>query len=301
MKKFVLRTLVFLLLFVPLIYWTFSLADGYTDPFYIRFTTPRQNSLILGTSRAAQGLHPDVINKVLDSDIFNYAFTKAHSPFGPIYLNSIRKKIDQNAKNGLFIVTVDPWSISCKAADPNNPSTFREVGLFLDKTGLVNSNPNPGYLTYSFNNKYYKLVFPDSSPMFLHTNGWLEVTIDMDSASVAERTKRKLIDYKTKDLLVYKFSALRLDYLAKTIKFLRQHGDVYLVRLPMDQGMMEIENKLMPTFENKMLDIVHLASGYLDLTKHNTSFGYNDGNHLDKYSGKQVSKMIAEWIKGQKK
>lgn len=60
-------------------------ADGYTDPFYIRFTTPKQNNLILGTSRAAQGLQPDVFKDILETDVYNYAFTVTHSPYGPTY------------------------------------------------------------------------------------------------------------------------------------------------------------------------------------------------------------------------
>ena len=41
-------------------------ADGNLDPFYIRFTTPKQKNMILGTSRAAQGLQPSIFDNVLN-------------------------------------------------------------------------------------------------------------------------------------------------------------------------------------------------------------------------------------------
>ena len=46
----------------------FSLADGTTDDAYLKFTTPKQGSLILGSSIAAQGIHPKELNAVLKRD-----------------------------------------------------------------------------------------------------------------------------------------------------------------------------------------------------------------------------------------
>ena len=101
-------------------------------PFYVRFTSPTQHNLIIGTSRAAQGIQPTVLNEIIpNKSFFNYAFTAAQSPFGPVYLKSIQKKIDTTTKNGIFIVTVDPWSISSKSKDPNDSSKFRENNLAL--------------------------------------------------------------------------------------------------------------------------------------------------------------------------
>ena len=48
----------------------FSLADGATDAFYLKFATPKQSSLIVGSSRAAQGIIPNIIN---DNDINTFS------------------------------------------------------------------------------------------------------------------------------------------------------------------------------------------------------------------------------------
>ena len=41
-----------------------SLAEGTTDPFYIRSIMPKKSSLINGSFRAAQDLKPEIINRV---------------------------------------------------------------------------------------------------------------------------------------------------------------------------------------------------------------------------------------------
>ena len=91
MKKFIVNICLFLIIVLLTILGVFWQADGKTDPFYLRFTTDKQNSLILGTSRAAQGLLPEVLNSKLNrDDFFNYSFTLGHSPYGPTYLKSIK-------------------------------------------------------------------------------------------------------------------------------------------------------------------------------------------------------------------
>ena len=103
--------------------------------------------------------------------------------------------------------------------------------------------------------------------------------------------------YKTENLPQYQFSSLRLEYLQKTIEFLNQHGNVYLVRLPLHPDMMVIDNLLMPDFNEKIEQLAPLSKGYFDMTVYNDEFSYTDGNHLYKSSGKIVTDKIAQWIK----
>ena len=89
---------------------------GGVDAFYGRFASPAAGSLVLGTSRAAQGIRPAVLAARLagqfEGPLLNYAFTLTHSPYGPAYLASIRRKLRPGVRHGLFIVAVDPWSLS---------------------------------------------------------------------------------------------------------------------------------------------------------------------------------------------
>lgn len=298
MKRFITQLLIFSVLAISigivLIGWK---ADGYTDPFYMRFTTSKKSNLIIGTSRAAQGLQPKVFRDLLNKDFFNYSFTVAHSPFGSIYLESIKKKIKKDDEFGVYIVAVDPWSISSTTFDPNDSINFRENKLSLGNTKWVNVKPNIQYLFNNFNGKYYELFFPNRQKTFLHDDGWFEVTVSMDSIKLNKRISNKIKNYKENNLSKYKYSSCRFDYLINTINYLKQYGEVYLVRLPIHPKMMEIEEELMPDF-NRLIN--NLSSDfdvkYLDMTPSNSNYLYTDGNHLYKSSGKDVSLEIAQWI-----
>ena len=98
MRRFVLQLFLISIITLSVISFIFLKADGYTDPFYIRFTTPKQQNLILGTSRAAQGIQPRFFKEMMGVDIYNYAFTIGQSPYGPVYLKSIKRKFNYNEK-----------------------------------------------------------------------------------------------------------------------------------------------------------------------------------------------------------
>lgn len=296
------KKVTFLVLAVFVILFGISFfADGYTDTSYIRFTTPKQKNFILGTSRAAQGLQPDVFKNVLGIDIYNYSFTVTQSPYGKVYFESLLNKHNK-IKGGVFILTVDPWSISSLSDNPDDLNQFRENDLCLGNTRNNDSSPNFEYLYKNLKGRYIDIVFPlskISKNTFLHKNGWLEIRrIPMDSISVNKRTLDKIESYKTNALPKYKLSQVRIDYLLKTVKYFKNYGDVYIVRLPLDSGMMKIENQLMSNFDEVINEVIMLSDGYLDFTPHNNNYQYTDANHLYKDSGKIVSREIAEWIKG---
>lgn len=298
MKKFLMLAFTFIALTCCIFLFLLSLADGSTDPFYLRFTSPKQSNLILGTSRSAQGLQPSLFSEQLGQSFYNYSFTIAHSPYGPAYYNSILKKLDPAVKNGIFILTVDPWSISTKNEFPNDSSSFAENSLCVGNTVMVNSSPNFEYLLKNLKGKYYTAITGDiGSGMFLHDDGWLEVSIPMDSIAMKNRRTKKIEEYKNENLPHFHFSSVRTQYLEKTIHYLKAHGSVYIVRLPIDPEILKIEHNLMPDFEQKIAAVIALSDGYLDLTKDTKNYTFTDGNHLYKSSGREVSEFIATWIK----
>jgi hypothetical protein len=298
MKEFFIKACIFFVLVLIAVIFIFSSANGYTDPFYIRFTTSKQTSLILGTSRAAQGIQPEILNKILHrKDIFNYSFTIIDSPFGPTYLNSIKKKLNLKTKKGIFILSVDPWSISSKGDNPNDTISFIEKRRHLGRSRFVNMNPNFLYLLKNYDKSYINLFLLNDKSTFLHKDGWLEVTVNMDSDLVKNRILEKINDYKLNNLPFYKFSSKRLEYFIETIEFLKHYGNVYLVRLPVHPLMNQLDEELMPNF-NFIIENISAEKHvpYLDLTKKNDRYLFTDGGHLFKDSGKIVSKEIAEWI-----
>lgn len=296
MKRFILQTSLFVLAVVLSFGGILFLADGETDQLYLRFTSPRQENMIIGTSRAAQALQPAAMNDILDKKIFNYAFTISHSPYGPVYLKSIQRKLKPGTQDGVFIVCVDPWSISSETGNPNDSLNFREVNQALDNTWLVNMYPNPVYLLQHFDGKYIKLLNQPWNFMELHKDGWLEVKLNNDTALFNKRLQVKLDDYTRYFLPTYKYSSLRFSYAIKTLDFLKQHGEVYLVRIPIHPEMQKIEDKLMPQFDSLMDVLANHSTAYFDYKFLNDSLVYTDGNHIYKPSGTDLSRRLAKDI-----
>ena len=299
MGRFFIKLFIFLALCYSSIHWISSRADGNTDNFYLKFTTPPKVSLILGTSRASQAIMPSILNSILkNEDMYNFAFTGDNSPYGKAYLTCIKRKLKSNSKNGLFILSVDPWSISCNAEEMLNPNSFKENNLILS-TPLVNLQPNIFYL-FKFCDHKYSLLRTKSnskSSMFLHDDGWLEVNISMKENEIKKRTDAKIARYKTFYKETY-FSKIRFDYLVETIKYLQLKGKVYLVRLPISKEMKQIELALQPNFDAKMDSVSRKYNiKYINFINDNHEYNYTDGNHLHKSSGAEISKKIALIIK----
>lgn len=295
MKKFLIETILFLAIIIVSVYLVFLQANGKSDPFYSKTTSPKQTSLILGTSKAAQGLIPEILHPYLQKNIYNFSFTVAHSPFGPTYLNAIQKKIEPNTKNGIFIITIDPWSISSDGADPNNEYQFDEAKSFMGTISSFSSNPNVSYLLNSFDDNYIKILI-NFSLMEVHSDGWLEVFPPMDSIAIENKIAEKILEHTLK-LEKFQFSKTRFEYLKKTIEILKNHGKVYLVRLPVCPEITKIEAELIPDFDLKINDLANEEELlYLNLINSGTKFTFIDGIHLSKDSAKEVSRKVGEWI-----
>ena len=299
MKRFLTRVVMFSVVTVGVFLGVLSTADGWTDAYYLRFTTPTQQSLIVGTSRAAQGLQPAVFDSLLNLNIYNYAFTFGHSPYGPTYLHSIKAKVDTSSTNGTFIVAVDPWSLCSSKAAPNDSLLFEERDRMLATTPCVNCKPNFTYLIDHLSGRYYSTLFRNKGSYHLHDDGWLAITVNMDEDKVRKRTVSKIREYREGSFIEKTYSSLRFAYLQKTIDYLKRYGEVYLVRLPVGPEMLALETEFDPLFEERMQQLAPKTAGYLDLTPQGDRFRYTDGNHLATVSAPEVSRKVAVWMKNQ--
>lgn len=276
------------------------LADGNSDSVYERYTSPKQTSLIIGTSKSAQGLQPKEFNRILGLyDVYNYSFNLGQSPYGPAYFKSIRRKLDTSSKKGVFILTVDPYSVSSLNSDQSNG--FKEDNSSVGQIKNVNSFLNFDYLINHYNYKFIYLITKKISYVnddFIHKDGWFEVNINMSPNAVEKRTKKKIKEYN-KNSSNYVFSNKRYEFFEKTIEYLNRYGEVYLVRLPVSTPFLKMENSVFSGFENKIKNTSEKYNvPYLNMTDMDVdSFQYTDGNHLYKGSGRHVSQIIAHWIK----
>lgn len=304
MRRFLLHTLVFLTIVLLSCLYVFMQADGHTDAFYVKFTTPKQQSLIIGSSRAAQGLQPQYIDSLLgNSTIYNYAFSRVHTPYGAPYLESIKKKLDTTSANGVFILEVNPWTVCGKIENKSTTAEFWEESSFLGTVEQVTIRPNFYYLLNFYEGRNVEILTKKGEnyhgeDLYVHDNGWYQVRLVDSESRKQERIKSTLKSYERIKEEYVGLSKARMEYLRKTIEYLQNFGTVYLVRLPIQEEMLMIEDDLLPNFDtvietlsNKM-DIL-----YINGTKQNLDYDYIDGHHLDIASGKAYSIVLANEIK----
>jgi hypothetical protein len=290
---------------------TSYMIGGAVDPYYNKISAPHQSALIIGTSRAAQGLVPDIIEaeaSCLSYDIFNFAFTLTTSPYGASYLSAIKNKIHPETRKSLFILSVDPWSLSTTSSNHDKDVEIDHKS-FLTNLDQVNGHPNLPYLWSNLTRGWgygivkeiehlgLSMISEQSiniagSRSYLHKDGWLEVYSNMNPQYVATNTLRKTASYRD-NLGQTEISAYRIEYLKKTMDYLRSYGTVVLIRLPVSQTMIDLEDQLSPEFDKMIAQIATDAEvSFVNLIEYSSQYSYTDGNHLYKTSARQVSEIV---------
>jgi hypothetical protein len=267
---------------------------------------------VLGTSRAAQAIKPSVLAAQLgaryEGPWLNYAFTLAESPYGPGYLSSIQRKLAPGTRHGLFVLAVDPWSLSLPKdvhyRDSDFPRfrhfkevVFPEEKSMVSRLASVSQSPNLDYLAHYLHKPFYQLLLDTDTARVierLHPDGWLEIALPPPTANAAllqRRTAEKLVTYRA--LAATSKVAVARDYsLWQTILFLREHGQVVLVRLPTGPAMTALERQYAPGFDSAMSTLARsLGVPYLNYL--DQPYPTNDGNHLTRAAAAQLSQRLA--------
>ena len=301
MKTFLIKSLSFFLIIILLLTLFLHHYGGYVDYFYNKFTTPKASSMIIGDSRALQGIQPEIINNTLKNEgfelpMFNFSFTIAQGLIGPLYRKSILRKIDTNTKKGLFIIAINPWMLGSKKENNNDKGEFKESGTPPHNMNFVSMNPNFEYLLKNYNYFHFKAVFRKKS--FLHKDGWLEENNLPKDSLIFKNWKNNQINMFTGFIEGYKVSEFRKTSLDTLIKDLKKYGRVYLVSTPIDKDILEIENRFYPDFDKDMDALAKLNNiSYLNFnTAISQSYTTYDGHHIDKFGGKPFTKAICDSI-----
>lgn len=308
-KKSILKLSLFSILPLLIIGYAVFLTGKQTDDFYKRFTSPPQHSLILGSSRGS-GINPAILDQIIQPKypnvkFYNYAFTWGHSPFGPKYLESIRKKLDPKTKDGIYVLIVEPTALMVTRSKPDSPEYYFENDKSVAKTNFVNINPNLEYLIesydYSLTRALNLKIIPPKNPMAnveVLDNGKMEVKIikDFSPQKRIEENKRKMFEFQ-KRIDDLKWSEKREKYLAETITFLQKHGKVILLRMPIYKTPYQIENDAVPFFDSRMQEIAKKYkvsyTNYNQIPNHYKSI---DEVHLESNSMNEFSKRLGEKI-----
>lgn len=299
MKKFLLKIEPYFVAVLVVLAILGSYADGNTDDNYMHFAVKKPKNMILGDSRGSQGVVPGILKKKLSADFDNFSLNIVESPYGQVYFKALKRKLDPETKNGIFILTVSPWNLSLNKLIKKEKD-FPEEHSPLNDMYSYDRVPNYEYLLKHYTRSWFKIYTEreesGKSNTFLHDDGWLEVTINMHKDSVATRTHKKEQFYK--DLAnTVELSPERLKAINEMINYLRTKGKVYIVRLPTSRGLSTIENEKYPHFNKLMSDMARKQNvKFFDFSGNYAEYEYTDGNHLYKESSKKLTAQIADSI-----
>ncbi|WP_280695038.1 hypothetical protein [Chryseobacterium sp. H1D6B] len=299
MKKFLFKIAFYVLGAALLFAFLGSYADGNTDDNYMHFAVEKPENIILGDSRGSQAVQPRFLENKLHRKFDNFALNVVQSPYGPIYLKALKRKIKPDTKDGIFILTVDPWNLSLNKY-VKKPKDFPEEHSPLKNMYFYNLSPNYEYLLKNYGRSWFKIYSEREaagrSNTYLHKDGWMEVTVTMQKDSLAKRDIEKLNFYKNL-AKTQNLSQTRLNSLEDIIKFLKDKGKVYLVRIPASKDITALEKSYAPDFDEKMKQLSKKHQiPFFDFSPKFNEYIYTDGNHMYKESGKVFTAQIADSI-----
>lgn len=170
---------------------------------------------------------------------------------------------------------------------------FQENGTFID-FDPTQALPEYRYFLNHYSNPYYSLFLPIKVKKHLEDNEGKKPS----EAFIKKHQNAKIEYYKKEHLYADTLSATRLQSLNNLITTLNGQGKVYLVRLPISEEMIALEEEYAPNFKEMMVELSeNHGVGFIDFYPIADQFLCPDGNHLFGPDAVRVSKMIGEFIK----
>jgi hypothetical protein len=255
------------------------------------------NSLIIGTSKAEK-LPTSELNAgtIQYEPFYNFAFNLGMSPYGPVYNKQIIKRVTEMPKSDkkkVFLLCVDPWAFSNSKKFPNDSTKFYETETEINFIADSKLSPIHYFL------KYYRQSYIN---LFLPQNDAPVVESRPDSSFIDKHMSSKIAAYRKHNFENSAFSQLRYSYFEKLIVELKNHGEVYLVRLPVSRQMIELEKEYMQDFGYKIQSTANKNNiGFIDFYPEAVNYLCPDGNHLYWEDAASVSKKISQFIQLTKK
>ena len=272
--------------------------SGVVDHFYGKFTSPKQHSLIVGESKSFMGVRPSIITErmadMYEMPMYNYAFTIAQTAFGELLLKSIERKIAPGTKNGLFILSVNPWVLSERPEDDVENGVFFERDVPPNNMYFVSMKPNPEYVLKNFESFNFKGIFRQIST--LEEDGWQDVkSIPTDSADIKMLNRENEKWFSTK-AIEWKKSDYRLRKFAETVTMLQKYGTVVIIRMPSSKAITEIEQLYWPELDSQLQSIS--AKSGVQFINFNGQYVYPtfDGIHFDHKTGIAFTQALCDSI-----
>ncbi|MEQ8706291.1 MAG: hypothetical protein RIC19_20325 [Phaeodactylibacter sp.] len=264
------------------------------DCFYPKLTH-RAEHLILGVSRAAVGIAPEVLKSELGlkERVLNFAFIGAVTPYGPDYSRLVHRKIAKGEEPPVFILSVHPDNLS----KIKNRDLWRERSHPVYDLFFVNLNPNVEYILRNIRRKKATLI--NFKPTALSASfrffegGWMGLE-GRRAAEFLEEEAETIIRLTNKKIPAPE----RLKALSDLVASLNALGSVILVRMPVSPDVREKEDAIFPDFDEKLKGLAARADvPYLDFSEQSSDFTFFDAHHLNVEGSRVFTRVLAKAIK----
>lgn len=311
MKSFLMKFGLFVLLLGAVyFYYVDQLSQGFVDDYYGKFTG-KSGSLILGVSRAHDGLVPSILEEELElqesaKPLFNFAFEKTQSPYGEVYLEAVKKKLKDSDGQGVFILSVTPGTFTVKkGVDEDEILELDRETMMLYEVKDPSADPNYDYIINYYPDALYTVYTSKSkekSVHYYHEDGWDEFRTEIPGYTVSkeqmEEWTLKTIEAGKNLIREERISDYRLHWLEETIRYLQGRGEVYLVRLPIDTRFIYIEDDYWPKF-NTIMEGLGAKYGipYFNYVQPKYQFETFDGSHMTSKGAQEFTRLFARELK----
>lgn len=277
-----------------------KLSQGPVDELYYKFTQ-KSDGLILGLSRADKGIVPailsDELNPNLHTTITNFA--SYQSFYGETYLKSIKSKLEDSNGKGIFILAVGPGSFSAPSGMTKEQIKNLDEKTAFGKVSNFTQAPNYDYLTCCYAYPLYNIFFNNAQweNLVSHQDGWNEVPRVTETRSITDSDIRHWTEltlrFSKQKIKKSDYSEYRFNYFLETISFLKNKGTVYLVRLPISNTVLQLENESWKEFDSKMENVAtEYNIPYFSYTTHPNDYMTYDGSHLLSKSAIEFTKVL---------
>ncbi len=299
MKKFIYKTIIYGIGFLLLLFIFINSFGSYIDYFYLKFTTPKASSMVIGDSRSFQGIQPELIDSLVsdsfyDKSLYNYSFTIGQFSYDSVNYISMKRKHNEKANNGLYILSIHPWVLS-EPKEGIRGHYNRILKVAPHTISDPNKYPNIEYMFKHFDDFNFKGAFRRNS--VLHKTGWLEnrnLPKNEHEYIYNCNTQYKMYQSFSKD---WKPSDEKILYLKLMISYFKIHGTVILVQMPIDEKLKAIERQYWDDFDEVAVSISkEFQVLYLNYNESNTTYEFYDGNHLNREGSKNFSIDLANKI-----
>ena len=306
LKSFVIKLFIIAITFIAVyLFFVDKLAKDFVDTNYNKFTQ-EAGSLILGLSRANEGISPFIIEEELkdynffNKPLINFALNEAH--FGEIYYEAIKKKIE--TRNGIFILSISPGNFTAPLGLDDRKVLEYDERLTLGKINNFTASPNYNYIinTYgaSLYNGFHSL--DQWNHRVSHLNGWNEIRLESHIDTITNKDieywKSLTFKFYNQKIKTEQLSTYRYNYFIKTIAYLKTKGKVFLTRMPSDKAILKFEDNHWANFDFEMDSIAksyHIP--YFNYSQQSNNYKTYDGSHMESESAKKFSKKLSTDIK----